>query len=528
MRINQYELGSIKYVRRCGPMWRTSDADGRKLLLTLHTQTDHIQNGEQWSRWAGLDSPYVVHLHDVICSEDGRWALVQEEIQGQTLAMHCETRSELLRLHAETLIKQIRLGVKALHDGGIVHGDITARNILVTDEPRAVIIDLLESVNSTDYETSSKRPMFGKEVDALADENDTEMLPHQRDIDRDDKALKELISLIRDTVHAPGEAVASTPEDPGARLRAQAQLPVTQVRQANRRWWPIKTRLRGYEGDSISEIGVAARNEYETEEQLSTPAEETRKAPKTKASFSSVGFSQNARSQALSPIRIVIAGAVVASLLGGWGTVQLWMAYADGPLLSPQAKEETQVDNEKPTSEQKDYTSQSASLQKGPESLLAPVTQRTTVQEDPENTPMSKPGEQKKQHVTQCPNRDLMRSRLNAILHARDNAYIKQNLSELELYLSPELIAQDQRTVETMRSKQTNVTDFHTTVTDIQDIRCQGPNIDAEVLLAVDAYTVCDPEKCVDVAATQPSQEPLHLRFSAEDMILLSVSPASN
>ena len=497
------------------------DESGKKLLLTLHTPADHVRSGKQWSRWAKITSPHVVRLHDVICSEDGRWALVQEEIRGQTLAMHCETRSELLRLHGETLIKQIRQGVQALHDVGIVHGDLTPRNILVAEGPRAVIIDLLESAQREQLSPSSDQRNLGE----AAQEEDTGIMASRCDMDSDDDAVEELMQRIREAVHAPVQAVALMPEDPGARLRAQAKLPVTQIHRKRSRHFPLKWRRISEKRVSAVETPSLDQPTYEGERQDFAQGQESWKGSR-KTHFPAIkAVASQHHLQAVSPTRIVLVGAVVASLLGGWGTLQLWIARADGPILSPQAGQEMQTQQENSQSEKNWNAPQSGTSDDRSIASTAPLIQATRDSDTQTRGEKNLTNLVEEDDASQCPNEDMVSARLNAILHARDTAYIKQDLSELELYLSPELITEERKTVDAMRSKQTKVEDFHTILTSVQHINCHDSAVHAEVRLAVDAYTVCDPQKCVDVAATPPPQDPLHLVLSVNNLILLSVNP---
>lgn len=208
MGIDRYELNGIAFHRADGPMWRTQSVSGEAALLTLHTQSDADTHLERWKRWAQVECPHVVRLYDVISHEDGRWALIQEEAQGDTLALLIERGDEVLRTYSDEIIEGIEKGLAQLHNVGITHGDLTPSNIIITPEGRPVIIDLIGKVKG---ECGTPRWNDG----SCTPQDDRQAVAHI--IDALEKAAQ------GETVHLPiGD------NSPGTRLRAHSELPVTQ------------------------------------------------------------------------------------------------------------------------------------------------------------------------------------------------------------------------------------------------------------------------------------------------------------
>jgi len=132
---------------------------------------------------ARLSHPNVVQVYDLEEDEEGGDAIVLEYVQGQTVA-------ELLRdgplsvERAVELAAQVAEGLAAAHAAGLVHRDLKAENVVVTDEGRAKILDfglvkpLDPGADSTltehgavlgTYRAMAPEQAEGVEVDARAD-----------------------------------------------------------------------------------------------------------------------------------------------------------------------------------------------------------------------------------------------------------------------------------------------------------------------------------------------------------------------
>ena len=149
MNIGGYDVGQIFHIGATGPVWRTR-TDAGEALLSLRAAGDGERCLERWKAWASITSRHVVALRDVARSDDGRWAIVYDYVAGRPL--DAEIGSPDLRPIAtrRQIIEGVAAGVSALHSAGIVHGDLTPSNIIVTPSGRAVIIDLIDELGERD------------------------------------------------------------------------------------------------------------------------------------------------------------------------------------------------------------------------------------------------------------------------------------------------------------------------------------------------------------------------------------------
>ena len=146
MKIEGYELGGIVHMSALGPLWAATSSSGESVLISVYSSAFGENTLERWRAWSTITSPCVARLVDVIRHEDGRWALIQERVDGRPLDLLLGTDQLRPRGVREKIIEDLRCGVRALHAAGIVHGDLAPANIIVNGE-KAVIVDLAVPVN---------------------------------------------------------------------------------------------------------------------------------------------------------------------------------------------------------------------------------------------------------------------------------------------------------------------------------------------------------------------------------------------
>ena len=136
---------------RCSTSARAAPCGGRvrvtgKRFLPCAPPTMGRRSLDRWKAWASVSSRHVVALRDVVRSEDGRWAIVQDFVPGRPLDVEIGSADLRPKATRRQIVEGIAAGMSALHGAGIVHGDLTPANIIVTPQGRAVIIDMIDEI----------------------------------------------------------------------------------------------------------------------------------------------------------------------------------------------------------------------------------------------------------------------------------------------------------------------------------------------------------------------------------------------
>ncbi len=152
-----------------GEVYRARDTRlGRLVALKivsadLHADPAAAERFEREARLASsLNHPAIVSLHDVGRIE-GRPFIVMELVEGQSLSARLEA-GPLRMEDAVDLACQVADGLVAAHEAGIVHRDLKPRNICLTGDRRAKIVDfglskLAHTPAGPDAETTTRREL---------------------------------------------------------------------------------------------------------------------------------------------------------------------------------------------------------------------------------------------------------------------------------------------------------------------------------------------------------------------------------
>jgi serine/threonine protein kinase/O-acetyl-ADP-ribose deacetylase (regulator of RNase III) len=91
---------------------------------------------------AQINSPHVVHVHDLYTLSDGRLVLVMEYIEGTDLARLMKLRSgPLPQEEVVPWMRQVADGMRAAAERKIIHRDLKPSNILIDETGRARVAD---------------------------------------------------------------------------------------------------------------------------------------------------------------------------------------------------------------------------------------------------------------------------------------------------------------------------------------------------------------------------------------------------
>ncbi|MEO8550337.1 MAG: serine/threonine-protein kinase [Kofleriaceae bacterium] len=88
-----------------------------------------------------VDHPNVVSMLDVGTDQDGQPYLVMSRAFGTPLDVVVSQLGALSRNRVSAIVSQLLGGLAAIHDAGVIHADLTARNVLLDEIDRVTIID---------------------------------------------------------------------------------------------------------------------------------------------------------------------------------------------------------------------------------------------------------------------------------------------------------------------------------------------------------------------------------------------------
>jgi len=129
-------------------VWGAVAPDGRTCAVSVVGLDDEARATARLRRieaLARVNHPHVVGVLDVV-PMGGRCALVSERLEGPTLATVRVSRSPLDLGEAAWLLSASARGLAHLHSHGVVHGDVSPANILISADRGPVLLDLAADV----------------------------------------------------------------------------------------------------------------------------------------------------------------------------------------------------------------------------------------------------------------------------------------------------------------------------------------------------------------------------------------------
>ncbi len=121
------------------------DLDGWNCAVKVAGDLDPQARTELVHEAAVLGSvrlPHLIALHEVLETSDGRVALVLDLIDGGNVGALAGQRDRLTPAETVTVLAPLLRTLAELHRRGIVHGDVSASNVLLTREGRPMLTDL--------------------------------------------------------------------------------------------------------------------------------------------------------------------------------------------------------------------------------------------------------------------------------------------------------------------------------------------------------------------------------------------------
>ncbi|KAJ3565272.1 hypothetical protein NP233_g7743 [Leucocoprinus birnbaumii] len=129
--------------------------------LPLDSHGFHRRFEKDLTIWRKLDHPNVVPLYGIFYEESDIYS-VSPWMENGTISTYLKNNPDADRL---TLILQVATGLEYLHQNGIIHGDLRAANILISEEGVACICDfgmskMLEDVDRTRTASPGRNPRW--------------------------------------------------------------------------------------------------------------------------------------------------------------------------------------------------------------------------------------------------------------------------------------------------------------------------------------------------------------------------------
>ena len=130
-----------------GVVWKARDNERGKIVAIKMLRDLHVDNPEYVERFArevdlasSVRSPHVVRVRGYGARADVPY-LVLEFVAGRSLRAHIIEDGPFAPPEARDLLAQIAEALAAVHAVGIVHRDVKASNVLLTEEGVAKLTD---------------------------------------------------------------------------------------------------------------------------------------------------------------------------------------------------------------------------------------------------------------------------------------------------------------------------------------------------------------------------------------------------
>ncbi len=126
-----------------GRVWAARDAaTGDRVAVKVGRRPDDPTSAREPALLARLEHQHVVRLRNVVDCPDGTRALVLDLAEGGSLAGLVEARGRLDPGETVTVTVALARTLADLHVRGLVHGDLTPANVLLTADGRPLLADL--------------------------------------------------------------------------------------------------------------------------------------------------------------------------------------------------------------------------------------------------------------------------------------------------------------------------------------------------------------------------------------------------
>jgi serine/threonine protein kinase len=155
-RLGKFELLEELGVGSFGSVFRARDTDLHRTVAVKILRAGRLACAEEVDRFlrearsaAQLKHPGIVSLYETGQTEDGTYFLVEEFIQGQTLAARLGEGRFNFRAAAE-LVAEVAEALAYAHRRGVIHRDVKPSNVMIDEDGRPHLMDFGLAKRETD------------------------------------------------------------------------------------------------------------------------------------------------------------------------------------------------------------------------------------------------------------------------------------------------------------------------------------------------------------------------------------------
>ncbi|WP_324650979.1 protein kinase domain-containing protein [Georgenia sp. H159] len=128
-----------------GAVWAARDRAGHDVVVSVLPLPPGEAGTARLRRLAALrhgTHPHLARIRQVVSLGGGRCAVVSDRVPGPTLATVVAARGRLAGPELAALLTGVGSALGHLHERGVVHGDVSPANVVVTDDGVPVLVDL--------------------------------------------------------------------------------------------------------------------------------------------------------------------------------------------------------------------------------------------------------------------------------------------------------------------------------------------------------------------------------------------------
>jgi len=134
------------------PRWSAVDQDGARWVLTVVPAVDAGRARDRVLALDALGHPHLARLGPLVALPDGGLVVAHEVVPGLDLAALVAARGTLRPGEVAAIVGPVARALVAVHAAGLVHGDVSPRNIVLGAD-RVVLVDLVHGSDPTERGT---------------------------------------------------------------------------------------------------------------------------------------------------------------------------------------------------------------------------------------------------------------------------------------------------------------------------------------------------------------------------------------